>query len=172
MSVGGCCLVPSCTTYCVEERIISNTCDSCDSCFVRCNSNMPLGRGIQNRCWAMFMLEVCRQLMRAFVVWHHDSTWSDVRRGGAIVGGLAGVFYAAQLMHSIFKGERTYRDTMVGGMATGVAFGAFSAVPFLPHQPYICPIRHHYSRLQPYYESSRSMLPYAMSFRHYHQNPI
>lgn len=50
-------------------------------------------------------------------------------RGGAIVGGLAGVFYAAQLMHSIFKGERTYRDTMVGGMATGVAFGAFMPGP-------------------------------------------
>ena len=50
-------------------------------------------------------------------------------RGGAMVGGLFAVFHAVQLGSSIFHGQRSYRDTVAAGMATGAAFGAFGAWP-------------------------------------------
>ncbi len=46
-----------------------------------------------------------------------------------MVGGLFAVFHAVQLCSSIFHGQRSYRDTVAAGMATGAAFGAFGAGP-------------------------------------------
>ena len=44
-------------------------------------------------------------------------------RGGLVIGGLAGTFYGAQLLSSIARAKRDYKDTMAAGLATGMVFG-------------------------------------------------
>ena len=53
------------------------------------------------------------------------------------MGGLAGVFYGVQLLSSIARDRRDYRDTMAAGLATGVVFGvarAHTRSPLLHNQ--------------------------------------
>ena len=44
-------------------------------------------------------------------------------RGGLVIGGLAGIFYGVQLVSSIARAKRNYKDTMAAGLATGMVFG-------------------------------------------------
>ena len=44
-------------------------------------------------------------------------------RGGLVIGGLAGTFYGVQLLSSIARAKRDYKDTMAAGLATGMVFG-------------------------------------------------
>ena len=43
------------------------------------------------------------------------------------MGGLAGVFYGVQLLSSIARDKRDYRDTIAAGLATGLVFGVACA---------------------------------------------
>ncbi len=48
-------------------------------------------------------------------------------RGGLVIGGLAGVFYGVQLLSSVARAKRDYKDTMAAGLATGMVFGVACA---------------------------------------------
>ena len=51
------------------------------------------------------------------------------RRGGLVIGGLAGVFYGVQMLSSVARAKRDYKDTMAAGLATGMVFGVACARP-------------------------------------------
>lgn len=53
--------------------------------------------------------------------------WVASNRGGLLLGGLAGVYYSVQLLSSIARAKRDYRDTMAAALATGIVFGAARA---------------------------------------------
>ena len=60
----------------------------------------------------------------------HDHPRADARqRGGLVIGGLAGVFYGVQLLSSVARAKRDYKDTMAAGLATGMVFGVACARP-------------------------------------------
>ena len=46
-----------------------------------------------------------------------------------MIGGLAGVFYGVQLLSSVARAKRDYKDTMAAGLATGMVFGVARARP-------------------------------------------
>jgi hypothetical protein len=60
-------------------------------------------------------------------------------RGGLVIGGLAGIFYGVQLISSIARARRDYKDTMAAGLATGMVFGIARArcdiAPCVSHLP-------------------------------------
>ncbi len=50
-------------------------------------------------------------------------------RGGAVVGGLASVFYGTQILSSIARnGQRDHQDIMAAGLTTGGVFGLLSTI--------------------------------------------
>ena len=61
------------------------------------------------------------------------------RRGGLVIGGLAGVFYGVQLLSSVARARRDYKDTIAAGLATGMVFGVACAQPILSRVPPVTP---------------------------------
>ncbi len=62
-----------------------------------------------------------------------DWLFMDSHRGGLVIGGLAGVFYGVQLLSSVARAKRDYKDTMAAGLATGMVFGVACATFSLPY---------------------------------------